>query len=179
MHTELKAVQQQLQTLRRQIELYNYQYYVLNDPSVPDAEFDRLFRELQRIEQQYPHLITPESPTQRIGATPVRAFAQVTHDTPMLSLNNAFDENEVKAFDRRISEGLTENPVEIEYAVEPKFDGLAVTLRYENGILKTGATRGDGYTGKILRIICVRSKPSRYPCPRKKHPVCWKCAVKY
>ncbi|MBX3630425.1 MAG: NAD-dependent DNA ligase LigA [Nitrosomonas sp.] len=165
MHTELEAVQQQLQTLRRQIELYNYQYYVLNDPSVPDAEFDRLFRELQRIEQRYPHLIAPESPTQRIGATPVRAFAQVTHDTPMLSLSNAFDENEVKAFDRRISEGLAENPVEIEYAVEPKFDGLAVTLRYENGILKTGATRGDGYTGEDIthNLRTIKAIPLSLP----------------
>ncbi|MBX3639364.1 MAG: NAD-dependent DNA ligase LigA [Nitrosomonas sp.] len=168
MHTELEAVQQQLQTLRRQIELYNYQYYVLNDPSVPDAEFDRLFRKLQRIEQQYPHLITPESPTQRIGATPVRAFAQVTHDTPMLSLNNAFDENEVKAFDRRISEGLAENPVE--YAVEPKFDGLAVTLRYENGILKTGATRGDGYTGEDITHNLRTIKAIPLSLPTEKTP---------
>ncbi len=163
MRTELETVQQQLQTLRRQIELYNYQYYALNDPSVPDAEFDRLFRELQQIEQQHPHLITPESPTQRIGATPVSAFAQVTHDTPMLSLNNAFDEDEVSAFDRRISEGLAESP--IEYAVEPKFDGLAVTLRYENGILTTGATRGDGYTGEDIthNLRTIKAIPLSLP----------------
>jgi DNA ligase (NAD+) len=152
MSAELESVQQHLMTLRQQIELYNYQYYVLNAPSVPDAEFDRLFRALQQIEQKYPHLVTPESPTQRIGAAPVRAFAQVQHNTPMLSLNNAFDEDEVKAFDRRVTEGLAELAAAspIEYAVEPKFDGLAVTLRYENGIFKTGATRGDGYTGEDI-----------------------------
>lgn len=171
MSAELKSVQQQLKTLRQQIELYNYQYYVLNDPSVPDAEFDCLFRALQQMEQQYPHLITPESPTQRIGAAPVKAFAQVQHNTPMLSLNNAFDEDEVKAFDRRVSEGLaglTANP--IEYAVEPKFDGLAVTLRYENGLFKTGATRGDGYTGEDITHNLRTIKAIPLTLPMEKTP---------
>ena len=148
MNSELESVQQQLKGLREQIELYNYQYYVLNDPSIPDAEFDRLFRQLQDIEQRCPQLVTAESPTQRVGAAPLKAFSQVTHSVPMLSLNNAFDETEVKAFDRRVCEGLagfSEN--QVEYAVEPKFDGLAVTLHYEKGIFKIGATRGDGYTG--------------------------------
>ena len=150
MNLTIENVQQQLSQLRQQIKQYNYQYYVLDAPTVPDAEYDRLFRKLQQIEHDYPQLVTPDSPTQRVGAAPLKAFAQVVHDTPMLSLNNAFEEDEVKAFDRRICEGLEVQ--QVEYSVEPKFDGLAVSLRYEKGILKTGATRGDGYTGEDITL---------------------------
>lgn len=132
--------------LREELERHNYLYYVLDAPTIPDAEYDRLFRELQQLERRYPELLTPESPTQRVGAAPLAQFAQVRHRTPMLSLNNAFADGDVVAFDRRAREAL--GVAEIEYAVEPKFDGLAISLTYENGVLVKGATRGDGYTGE-------------------------------
>ncbi|HEX9181265.1 MAG TPA: NAD-dependent DNA ligase LigA, partial [Burkholderiales bacterium] len=132
--------------LREEIEYHNHRYYVLDAPTIADAEFDRLFRELQDLEAQHPELVTPDSPTQRVGAGPLDEFPQVAHATPMLSLNNAFDDAEVAAFDRRVREGL--GAEEVEYAVEPKFDGLAVGLTYENGVFVRGATRGDGYTGE-------------------------------
>ena len=150
MNADLAQIQRQLHSLRQQIEQYNYQYYVLDEPTIPDVEFDRIFRQLEQLEQHYPQLITPESPTQRVGATPLKAFSQITHSTPMLSLNNAFAIDEVQAFDRRIRDGLDNTDDPIEYAVEPKFDGLAVTLVYEQGRFKTGATRGDGYTGEDI-----------------------------
>ena len=113
--------------LRREIELANFNYYVKDAPSIPDAEYDRLFREWQSLEEQYPELSGSDSPTLRVGAAPLAAFRQVTHATPMLSLNNAFDEAEVEAFDRRVREAMeTDGP--IRYAVEPKFDGLAINL---------------------------------------------------
>jgi len=132
--------------LRTEIEQHNYRYYVLDDPSVSDAEFDRLFRELQTLEAQHPELLSADSPTQRVGVTPVKSFVEVQHRTPMLSLNNAFSEEEVRAFDARIREAL--GVAEVEYAVEPKFDGLAITLSYRHGMFVRGATRGDGSTGE-------------------------------
>jgi DNA ligase (NAD+) len=132
--------------LREQIELHNYQYYALDAPLVSDAEYDRLFRELQALEAAHPELADPDSPTQRVGAVPQAQFAPVKHGSPMLSLNNAFDKDDVASFDRRAQDALGSE--EIEYAAEPKFDGLAVTLVYENGRLTQGATRGDGYTGE-------------------------------
>ncbi|SER80443.1 DNA ligase (NAD+) [Nitrosomonas sp. Nm51] len=150
MNQTIENVRRQHDLLRQQIVLYNYQYYVLDAPTIPDAEYDRLFRKLQYIEQEYPALVTPESPTQRIGAEPLKTFSQVAHEAPMLSLANAFEPVEVEAFDRRVREGLAVSAVE--YAVEPKFDGLAVSLRYENGVFKTGATRGDGYTGEDITL---------------------------
>lgn len=152
-------IRQQAQKLRETVELHNYRYYVLDAPIIPDVEFDRLFRELQQLEQRYPQLVTPESPTQRVGAAPLKEFSQVTHRTPMLSLSNAFEETEVDAFDRRVCQGLEAGNVE--YAVEPKFDGLAVSLCYENGVFATGATRGDGYTGEdvTLNLRTVKSIP--------------------
>lgn len=156
--------------LRHEIELANFNYYVKDAPSIPDAEYDRLFRELQSLEAQYPELSGPDSPTRRIGAAPLAAFRQVTHATPMLSLNNAFDEAEVKAFDRRVREAL-EDDGPIQYAVEPKFDGLAISLTYQDGLFVMGATRGDGYTGedvttnlRTVRAIALRlagGKPPR------------------
>ena len=163
MKQTIEASQQQLSQLRQQIEQYNYQYYVLDAPTVPDAEYDRLFLKLQQIERDYPQLVTPDSPTQRVGAKPLKSFAQVAHNTPMLSLNNAFEEDEVMAFDRRVCEGL--GVQEVEYSVEPKFDGLAVSLRYEKGIFKTGATRGDGYTGEdiTLNLRTIKAIPLSLP----------------
>ena len=148
--------------LRREIDRANYNYYVKDAPTLPDAEYDRLFRELQALEEKHPGLATPDSPTRRIGAMPAEAFAQVTHPTPMLSLNNAFGEAEVEAFDRRVRERLgLAGPVE--YAAEPKFDGLAVSLTYDKGIFAKGATRGDGYTGEDVtaNLRTVRPIPLR------------------
>ncbi len=135
--------------LRRIIGEYDYQYYVLDDPSVSDAEYDSLFRELQSLEETCPDLITTDSPTQRVSGTPLSSFATLTHRVPMLSLNNAFNENEVIAFDRRVREALPEG-THIEYDCSVKFDGLAVNLRYEHGIFVSGATRGDGITGEDI-----------------------------
>ncbi|SFH49222.1 DNA ligase (NAD+) [Nitrosospira sp. Nsp14] len=152
-------VVRRVQELRDIIELHNYNYYVQDTPTIPDAEFDKLFRELEELEQRYPHLVTPDSPTRRVGAPPLKAFSQIVHRTPMLSLGNAFDEGEVEAFDRRVRQTLGISSVE--YAVEPKFDGLAVSLCYEDGILRTGATRGDGYVGEdvTLNLRTIRSIP--------------------
>ena len=132
--------------LRATIDQHNYRYYVLDDPQIPDAEYDRLLRELQALEQSHPELVSPDSPTQRVGATPAGAFASVEHASPMLSLDNAFADDEVEAFDRRLREHLEVE--RLSYVAEPKLDGLAVSLRYENGLLVQGATRGDGLRGE-------------------------------
>ncbi|MDA8383331.1 MAG: NAD-dependent DNA ligase LigA [Betaproteobacteria bacterium] len=157
------------QALREEIAYHNYRYYVLDDPAVPDSEYDRLFRELQDLEARFPSLATPDSPTQRIGALPLTQFAAVTHLTPMLSLNNAFDEDEVQAFDRRIREAT--GLASVAYAGELKFDGLAINLTYRDGILVQGATRGDGFTGEDVtqNLRTVHAIPLRLAgedCPR-------------
>jgi DNA ligase (NAD+) len=148
--------------LREEIERANYDYYVLDAPTLPDAEYDRLFRELQDLERQEPALVTPDSPTMRVGVTPLTEFAQVAHATPMLSLGNAFGDGEVEAFDRRVREGL-EAQRDVEYAAEPKFDGLAISLTYERGTFALGATRGDGQTGEDVtaNLRTVRAIPLR------------------
>ena len=147
--------------LRASLEQHNHSYYVLDQPTVSDAEYDRLFRELQQLEQEHPELLTADSPTQRVGAAPLAAFAEVRHATPMLSLNNAFETAEVEAFDRRVREALGVETVE--YAAEPKFDGLAISLVYEDGVLRSGATRGDGSTGEDVtaNLRTVRAIPLR------------------
>lgn len=154
--------------LRAELDQHNYNYYALDQPVIADAEYDRLFRELQDLEAQNPALVTRDSPTQRVGAQPLAEFAQVTHRTPMLSLNNAFADDEIAAFDKRVRETLDAG--EIEYAAEPKFDGLAISLTYANGLLVTGATRGDGYTGedvtanlRTLRSIPLKLRVARPP----------------
>ena len=151
----------QAAALRAQLEQHNHSYYVLDQPTVSDAEYDRLFRELQALELAFPELLRPDSPTQRVGGAPLAAFNEVRHATPMLSLNNAFEQEEVEAFDRRVAEALG-SPL-IEYATEPKYDGLAVSLVYENGLLVSGATRGDGTTGEDVttNLRTVRSIPLR------------------
>jgi len=135
-----------IQDLRDRIEYHNYRYYVLDDPEIPDAEFDKLFRELQALEQAHPDLVTDDSPTQRVGGAPVEKFREVRHRLPMLSLDNAFSEEEMADFDRRIREKL--GVESIRYAAETKLDGLAISLLYEDGRLVRGATRGDGATGE-------------------------------
>lgn len=144
----LGEVQLRIHALRQQIEHHNYQYYVLDAPAIPDAEYDRLWRELQSLETAHPDHASADSPTQRVGGAPLAAFSQITHRQPMLSLNNAFSEAEVAAFDKRVRDILVPSAGEVEYAVEPKFDGLAISLTYEKGRLVYGATRGDGNTGE-------------------------------
>ncbi|MDE2260272.1 MAG: NAD-dependent DNA ligase LigA, partial [Betaproteobacteria bacterium] len=134
------------QTLREALALYNYQYYVLDAPTVPDAQYDSLFHELQQLEGAHPELVMPDSPTLRVGAAPRDGFREVTHQVPMLSLNNGFSEADILNFDRRVREGLARDAVT--YACEPKFDGLAVSLLYRDGVLVEGSTRGDGETGE-------------------------------
>ncbi len=147
--------------LRRLIEHHNYRYYVLDAPEVPDAEYDRLLRELQDLEARVPGLVTPDSPTQRVGAAPLESFGEVAHEVPMLSLANAFTEAEVRDFDRRVRERL--GVERVEYAAETKIDGLAVSLRYEGGRLARAATRGDGTRGEDVtaNVRTIKAVPLR------------------
>ncbi|MDP3844809.1 MAG: NAD-dependent DNA ligase LigA [Pseudomonas sp.] len=159
---------QRILELRAELDRHNHSYYVLDEPSIPDAEYDRLFRELQAQEAEHPALVTADSPTQRVGGTALSAFGEVKHEVPMLSLGNAFEEGDLLDFDRRVHEGL-DLPVgdlfgggaEVEYCCEPKLDGLAVSLLYENGLLVRGATRGDGSTGENIstNVRTIRNVP--------------------
>ena len=149
------------QKLRERIADANYRYYVLDEPTITDAEYDRLMRELETLEAAHPELRTPDSPTQRVGAAPSREFAEVRHSIPMLSLANAFSDEEVQDFMRRIRDRLGRE--ELEFAVEPKFDGLAISLHYEDGMFVRGATRGDGETGEDVtaNLRTIKSIPLR------------------
>ncbi|SFK64253.1 NAD-dependent DNA ligase LigA [Lysobacter sp. cf310] len=144
--TDSSKAAQRAAALRQQLEDANYRYHVLDDPSIPDAEYDRLLRELDQLEAAHPELLTPDSPTQRVGNAPSSAFAEVRHAIPMLSLGNAFSDEEVADFERRIEERLERSSPS--FSVEPKLDGLAISLRYEHGRFVQGATRGDGATGE-------------------------------
>lgn len=164
----LTKEKQRVEKLREEINYHNYRYYVLDDPEIPDSEYDRLLRELQEIESAHPELITADSPTQRVGAQPLEFFSEVKHEVPMLSLGNAFNDKEVSDFDRRAREKA--NLKTIEYAVEPKLDGLAISLLYIDGILQRAATRGDGTTGedvtsnvRTIDAIPLRLMGSDYP----------------
>lgn len=154
--------------LRAELDQHNYRYYVLDEPSVPDAEYDRLFNELKALEAEHPHLVTPDSPTQRVGGAALAAFSQVRHEIPMLSLGNAFEEDDLRDFDRRVVEGLDlpsgdlfADEAAVDYSCEPKLDGLAVSLLYRDGLLVQGATRGDGTTGEDIsaNVRTVRNIP--------------------
>ncbi len=160
-----KPVREEAEALRRSIEEHNRRYYVLDQPGIPDAEYDRLFRRLQEIEARYPDLAGADSPTLRVGAGPLPHFAPVTHRVPMLSLSNAFSEGEVRSFDERVRKALQAESVE--YAVEPKFDGLAISLTYREGLFVQGATRGDGTTGEDVtpNLRTVHSIPLRLEKP--------------
>ncbi|MCE2870175.1 MAG: NAD-dependent DNA ligase LigA [Oxalobacteraceae bacterium] len=146
--------------LRNELNRHSHAYYVLDNPSIPDAEYDQLFRELQELEAKHPELIVSDSPTQRVGGEPLPEFHQVRHEVPMLSINNGFSEEDIQNFDRRVREGLG-NDHDIRYACELKFDGLAINLRYENGLLVQASTRGDGFTGEdvTVNIRTIRSIP--------------------
>ncbi len=164
-------VAERVQELRERIHYHNYRYYVLDDPVVSDAEFDRLMQELLGLEEEYPELVTPESPTQRIGAAPLEKFESVPHRLPMLSLENAFSEAEAREFDERLKRFL-KTTAEFEYVVEPKMDGCAVELVYENGRLAVGSTRGDGYRGenvtqnlRTIRTIPLQLLTQEEPAP--------------
>jgi DNA ligase (NAD+) len=148
--------------LRAELNRHSHAYYVLDNPTIPDPEYDKLFSELQALEQEHPELITPDSPTQRVGGAPLPQFAQVRHSVPMLSLNNAFDEADIGGFDRRVKEGL-ETEADVEYSTELKFDGLAISLRYEDGVLVQAATRGDGATGENVtaNVRTIQAIPLR------------------
>jgi DNA ligase (NAD+) len=159
----------QLALLKTGIAEFNYQYYVLDNPSVPDAEYDRQMQALQIIEQQYPQLLTEDSPSQKVGDMPLPEFKQVAHEVPMLSLDNAFDKDSFLAFEKRMQDRLKDD-AEISYSCEPKLDGLAVSLLYENGKLVRGATRGDGRVGenitanvRTIRNIPLTLRGDNYP----------------
>jgi DNA ligase (NAD+) len=157
-----------IQWLREELNRHGHAYYVLDQPTIPDAEYDTLFIELQQLETKHPDLITADSPTQRVGGAPLPEFAQVQHDVPMLSINNGFSEEDIRAFDRRVSEGLGQSS-DVEYACELKFDGLAINLRYVDGVLVQAATRGDGSAGEDVtaNIRTIHSIPLRL---RTEHP---------
>lgn len=155
------ALVEQIEQLRQTLRQYEYEYHVLDNPSVPDAEYDRLMNELKNIEWQHPELITTDSPTQRVGAKPLSGFAQVTHEIPMLSLDNAFGDDDLDGFLRRMESYISVNPNELAFCCEPKLDGLAVSILYENGLLTRAATRGDGTTGEDItaNIRTIRNIP--------------------
>ncbi|MBS6033371.1 DNA ligase (NAD+) [Pantoea sp. AN62] len=165
----MKSVQDQITELRTTLRHHEYLYHVMDAPEVPDAEYDRLMRELREMEAAHPELITPDSPTQRVGAAPLTVFEQVRHEVPMLSLDNAFDEATFLAFNKRVQDRL-KNSEDITYCCELKLDGLAVSLLYENGLLVRAATRGDGTTGenitanvRTIRAIPLRLKGDNIP----------------
>lgn len=139
-----------LASLRQQLDTWNREYYVLDAPSVPDALYDRAFQELLTLEAAHPELVTPQSPSQRVGAAPLSRFEQVTHELPMLSLDNAFDAQDMADFNKRLLERLDDGTQTLQFACEPKLDGIAVSLLYEGGVLTRGATRGDGTTGEDI-----------------------------
>ena len=169
-------VSKRIYKLREELNHHNYSYYVLDKPEISDQQYDSLFRELQNLEAQNPELISPDSPTQRVGAKPSGAFAQQQHATPMLSLGNVFSKIELSAFFERVNKGLASEPKEslldymqpqVQYVIEPKIDGLSVSLIYEKGVFVRGATRGDGATGEDVtaNLRTVRSLPLKLSKP--------------
>ena len=168
-----EAIKKKVEKLRKEIEYHNYRYYVLDQPEITDAEYDRLMRELEKIEEEYPELRSPNSPTQRVGASPLEEFEIVRHTIPMLSLANAFDESEAKDFDKRVKKFLGSS-ADVEYVAEPKLDGLAVELVYERGLLVVGSTRGDGVNGenitqnlRTVKTIPLRLIQKEIPAPER------------
>ena len=155
------SLQQQIDTLRQDLRRYEYEYHVLDNPTIPDAEYDRLFHQLKALEATHPELITADSPTQRVGAKPLSGFAQIRHEIPMLSLDNAFSDEEFYAFVKRIEDRLIRLPEPLTFCCEPKLDGLAVSILYVNGVLTQAATRGDGTTGEDItaNIRTIRNIP--------------------
>ncbi|MCD6574662.1 NAD-dependent DNA ligase LigA [Candidatus Aerophobetes bacterium] len=166
-----EEVKKEIEKLRKEIRYHDYRYYVLDEPEISDAEYDKLMRRLQELEKEFPDLVTPDSPTQRVGAPPREEFGTVRHSIPMLSLSNAFEETEVYDFDRRVRKGL--NGKKPEYVAEPKIDGLAVEIVYERGLMQVGSTRGDGEVGedvtenlKTIKSIPLKLRDEEIPPPR-------------
>ncbi len=159
-----QEAKEKIQSLKDEINRYNYEYHTLDDPSVPDYEYDKKIRELIELEEEFPGLVTPDSPSQRVGGAPLDAFVKVQHNVPMLSLGNAFDDQELRDFDRRAREGTQE---EVTYVCELKIDGLAVSLTYEDGVFVRGATRGNGAIGEDItkNLRTIRSIPLRLHQP--------------
>ena len=164
---KLEEARARVLELRTEIDRANREYYVLDNPEITDAKYDALFRELVDLETQYPELVTPDSPTQRVGGPPSDAFAKVTHRTPMLSLGNAFERDEVREFDKRVRRALGD--LKVEYVTELKIDGLAMSLLYEQGRYKIGATRGDGYVGEDVtpNVKTIPSVPLSITIPKE------------
>ena len=162
---ELKEAQKRAAELHSLLNQYGYEYYVLDEPSVPDSVYDELYKELVAIEQAFPELQTEESPTQRVGGQVLDAFQKVEHNTPMLSLGNAFNEQDLRDFDRRVKQGLGTDSYS--YICELKIDGLAVSLRFEDGLFVKGATRGNGTIGEDItaNLRTIRSIPLRLNKP--------------
>jgi DNA ligase (NAD+) len=165
-----EALKKKVEKLREEIEYHNYRYYVLDQPEVSDAQYDRMMREIEKLEEQYPELRSPNSPTQRVGAPPLEAFEIVRHTLPMLSLANAFDENEARDFDKRVKKFLGSSE-EVAYVTEPKLDGLAVELVYEGGHFIVGSTRGDGVNGENITQNLRTIKTLPLQLIRKEIPV--------
>src|SRR5713226_9650989 len=159
MTTATKGVEAKIEALREEIRHHEYRYYVLDDPEISDAEFDRMMNELKKLEAAHPELVTPDSPTQRVGGKPREGFVKVVHSTPMLSLDNAYSEDELRNWERRVHE--LSGRKDIEYVCELKLDGMSLALRYEGGKLVRGITRGDGNTGEDVtsNVRTVRSVP--------------------
>jgi DNA ligase (NAD+) len=165
-----EAIRKRIEKLREEIEYHNYRYYILDQPEISDAQYDRLMRELQKLEEQYPELRSPNSPTQRVGASPLEEFEIVRHTIPMLSLANAFDETEARDFDKRVKKFLGSS-AEVTYVAEPKLDGLAVELVYERGQFVVGSTRGDGVNGENITQNLRTIKTIPLQLMRKEVPV--------
>ena len=169
----LEEAKKEIEKLREEIRYHDYRYYVLNDPVITDEEYDRLFRRLQELEEMFPELVTPDSPTQRVGGAPLPEFKKVRHRVPMLSIQDAFNDDEVTEFDRRVKRQLgIPTDQDIEYTIEPKMDGLAASLIYENGVFTLGATRGDGFEGedvtanlKTIKTIPLKLIDKELPPP--------------
>src|SRR6266436_7932962 len=153
------AIRKKIEALREKIRHHEYRYYVLDDPEISDADFDKLMNELKQLEAEHPELVTPDSPTQRVGGKPREGFVKVAHSIPMLSLDNAYSEEELRNWERRVHELSGRN--DIEYVCELKLDGMSLALRYEGGKLVGGITRGDGSTGEDVtsNVRTVRSVP--------------------
>src|SRR5213594_2523154 len=154
-----KSLDEKVESLREEIRHHEYRYYVLDDPEISDAEFDKLINELKRLESEHPEMITPDSPTQRVGGKPREGFVKARHSSPMLSLDNTYSEEELRNWERRVHE-LTGRK-DVEYVCELKLDGMSLALQYEDGKLVRGITRGDGTTGEDVtsNVRTVRSIP--------------------
>ncbi len=168
-----EEIKRRVEALRRAINYHNYRYYVLDSPEISDEEFDALMLELQRLEEQYPELVTPDSPTQRVGGTPAEKFHKVRHPVSMLSLQDVFDQAELQAWRDRVFKLLTPDEIaSLRYVVEPKIDGLTVVLHYEHGLFTLGATRGDGTVGEDIttNLRTVKALPLRIPVQDRGEP---------